>query len=195
MSGDVDQGSFAAAFRQRDALQHGLSARDLARMEAEGLIERLGRGLYLRTDMPLLDLDRLEIATRAPEATLCLGSALAHHDLIDDIPSDIDVALPRGRRHPKTAAPVQWHSFDAATFEIGRDWLEICGALRIGLYNPERSIIDAFRLKHQEGHEMAYQALKTWLRRRGAQPAKLLTMARDFPKAEPSLRLALQILL
>lgn len=41
---------------------------------------------------------------------------------------------------------------------------------------------------------MAYQALKSWLRRREAQPAKLLKMAHAFPKAEPSLRLAWEIL-
>lgn len=195
MLADLEGSALPAAFRQRDALRLGLSARDLGRMEAEGLIEKLGRGLYLRTDAPLLDLDRLEIALRAPQATICLTSALAQHDLIDDIPSEIDVALPRGHRHPNTAAPARWHSFDAETFEIGREWLEISGSIRLGLYSPERSIIDAFRLKHQEGYEMPYQALKAWLRRRGAQPSELMSMARSFPKAEPSLRAALEILL
>lgn len=183
------------AFRQRDGLRLGLSRRDLDRLRGEGSIELLSRGLYYRVDAPPSDLDLLEIAARAPEATICLRSALARHDLIDDIPSEIDAALPRGRRHPKTAAPARWHSFDPPTFEIGRDWLEISGSVKIGLYSPERSVIDAFRLKHQYGHEMAHQALKSWLRRREAQPATLLEMARDFPKAEPSLRLALEILL
>lgn len=185
----------STAFRYMDARRSGLSDRDLRDLRAQGRIEPLSRGLYLRTDAPAADLNLLEITARAPEATLCLRSALAHHDLIDDIPSDIDIALPRGRRHPKTAAPAHWHSFDSATFEIGRGWLGISGPLRMGLYSPERSIIDAFRLKHQEGHEMAYQALKSWLRGRDAQPAKLLRMARNFPTAEPSLRLALEILL
>lgn len=185
----------APAFRYMDARRSGLSDRDLRELQHEGLIEALSRGLYWRKDAAEADLDLLEIAARAPQATLCLRSALAHHDLIDDIPSEIDIALPRGRRHPKTAAPAHWHSFDPATFGIGRGALEISGSVRMSLYSPERSIIDAFRLKHQEGHEMAYQALKSWLRRREAQPAQLLKIARDFPKAEPSLRLALEILL
>lgn len=165
---------------------------------AEAVPESFGRpgliGPY-RLDAPPADLDLLEIATRAPEATLCLRWALAHHDLTDDVPSEIDAALPRGRRHSKTSAPAQWHSFDPPTFEIGRGWLEISGPLRIGLYSLERSIIDAFRLRYQEGYELAYEALQSWLRHREAQPAKLLKMARDFPKAEPSLRQALEILL
>lgn len=195
MAGVDAQQSLGPAFRQRDALRLGLSPRELERMQDAGLIERLGRGLYHRPDTPTVDLDLLEIAARAPDAALCLRSSLAHHELIDDIPSEIDIALPRGRRHPKTTAPARWHSFDVSTFVIGLGSLEISAPLRIGLYSPERSIIDAFRLKHQEGHEMAYQALKSWLRRRNARPAKLLKMARDFPKAEPSLQLALEILL
>ncbi len=65
----------------------------------------------------------------------------------------------------------------------------------IGLYGPERSIIDAFRLRHLEGHELAVEALKRWLRRPGTSPAALLAMARRFPKARPSLQNALEILL
>lgn len=187
--------SLPAAFSYTTARRSGLSDRRLRDLRADGLIQALSRGLYLRQDAPPADLDLLEIAARAPDATLCLRSALAHHDLIDDLPSAIDLALPRGRRHPKTAAPARWHTFDQQTFQIGRDTLQLAGPLSIGLYSAERCLIDAFRLRHQEGPELAHQALKAWLRRRDAQPAALLQMAKDFPKAEPALRLALEILL
>ena len=187
--------SLPAAFSYAAARRSGLSDRRLQTLRSEGLIQPLSRGLYLRLDAPPADLDLLEIAARAPEATLCLRSALAHHELIDDIPSEIDLALPRGVRHPQTSAPTRWHSFDAQSFQIGRNTLPLAGTLSLGLYSPERTLIDAFRLRHQEGPEMAHQALKTWLRRREAQPAPLLRMAKAFPKAEPALRQALEILL
>ena len=131
---------------------------------------------------------------RAPRATLCLTSALARHDLTDAIPSKIDIALPRRTRRPPTSAPVRWHAFDPDTFDIGRDILPLTGTYRIGLYGPERSIIDAYRLRHNEGADLAHEALKRWLRRRGWSPATLLRMARDFPKALPALSTALEIL-
>ncbi|MCW2542411.1 MAG: hypothetical protein JWN95_4136 [Frankiales bacterium] len=81
------------------------------------------------------------------------------------------------------------------TFDIGRDELALTAGTAIGLYTPERCIIDAFRLRHLEGPETAVEALRRWLRRRGAQPATLLSMARAFPKAEPALRSTLEILL
>lgn len=61
----------------------------------------LGRGLYRWADAPAADLDLIEIAERAPRATLCLETALAHHDLVDATPASIDIAIPRGETRPK----------------------------------------------------------------------------------------------
>jgi hypothetical protein len=90
---------------------------------------------------------------------------------------------------------VRWHAFDPATFDIGRDTLSLTATDRIGLYSAERSIIDAFRLRHSEGSDLAHEALKRWLRRRDSSPARLMQMAGHFPKALPALRSALEILL
>ena len=202
MSGSVgpvtesDLAMLPAVFSYVEARGAGLSDRRLYALRDAGVIEQLGRGLYRRPDVSgNADPDLLEIAHRAPEATLCLTTALARHELSDANPASIDVALPRGHRYPRTEAPVTWHSFAPDTFDLGRDELNLTEGMTIGLYNPERCIVDAFRLRHLEGPETATQALRRWLRRRGSQPATLLRMARAFPKAESSLRTALEILL
>jgi hypothetical protein len=183
-------------FSYGQARRAGLSNRRIYWLRDHGLIEPLAKGTYRSTDIELgADPDLVEIAARAPQATLCLTSALARHDLTDAIPTRIDVALPRATRRPPTAAPVRWHAFDPATFEIGRDSLSLTATDRIGLYGPERSIIDAFRLRHSEGADLAHEALKRCLRRPGASPAQLMQMAQHFPKALPALRAALEILL
>jgi len=184
-----------ATFSYSQAIEAGLSKWQLYRLRDQGAIESIGRGLYRRHGADLADVDLIEIARRAPSATLCLTTALARHGLTDEIPSQIDVALPRGRYRPVTSAPVAWHSFDPATFEIGRTELPLDTETSIGLYGPERSIIDAVRLRHREGPELAYAALRRWLRRRGASPAALLALARRFPRTERPIREALEILL
>jgi len=179
-----------------------LSDRQLGALLDDGIIEILSRGLYRRTDGPVTtgdneeppDVDLLEIAARTPRATLCLTSALARHGLTDAIPARIDIAIPRGNHRPALTAPVTWHTFDRPTFDIGRDTQQAGDELRIGIYNAERSIIDAFRLSHLEGPELGIEALKRWLRQPGATPSSLTSMARRFPKAGPSLRQALTIL-
>ena len=76
------------------------------------------RAIYLPADAPAIDWDQLEAATRRPEATICLLSALARYDLTDAIPDALDVAIPRGMRTPMTESAIRWHRFDAATFKL-----------------------------------------------------------------------------
>lgn len=183
-------------FSHAQARAAGISDRQLYTLRDAGVLHQLGRGLFRDGNAAIdADLDLVEIAFRARRATLCLTSALARHDLTDDIPARIDIALPRGQRRPAAAAPVRWHAFAAETFVLGRTEVPLTRELTIGLYGPERCIVDAFRLRHQEGPETANEALRRWLRRRGSQPATLLLMARAFPRAEPALRHALEVLL
>jgi hypothetical protein len=179
-------------FRYSEALER-ISDRQLRRLLAEGQITLLSRGLYRKSDW-LGDDDLIEIASKSPKATICLRSALARHDLIDDIPAEIDIAIPRGSWAPDTTVPVRWRSFDPRTFAIGRELLDIGGGRKIGIYSAERSIIDAFRLRHLDGADMANEALKRWLRR-GGQPSELLRMAKAFPRALTPLRQTMEILL
>ncbi len=184
--------SLPDTFRYSQALEH-ISERQLRRLVKDGRVIAVSRGLYRKSDWRG-DEDLTEIAAKAPRATLCLRSALARHDLIDDIPAEIDIAIPRGSWTPQVIPPVRWRHLDAATFEIGRSRLDIGEDRGIGIYSAERSIIDAFRMRHLEGGDLAIEALKRRLRH-GGQPSELLGMARAFPSALPAIRGTLEILL
>ena len=184
-----------AVFRWSQAQQAGISDRRLKRLVLDGLVEHIAPGVYRKSDAPLAEIDLVELATAATDSTLCLGAALSRHGLIDLIPSRIDVALPRGTRPPRVIAPVRWQSFSTATFNLGRETLNLGGGVTLGMYTPERSICDAYRMRHLEGQELGREALKAWLRRRGSHPSTLLRVAQSFPKARSALRRDLEILL
>lgn len=180
--------------RPSSADRHGLSRTGLYRRARSGELEQFSRGRYRRADAPTTNLDYLEIASRRPESTLCLASALAFHDLTDIIPASIEIAIPRGTRAPIIGAPVTWHSFDRATFQIGRTTLPIdATSLRIGIYSPERSIVDAFRLRGHEGYELGRDALRAWLRE-GGKPADLMEVAIQLPRAAGPIRQMLELM-
>lgn len=163
---------------------------------AKGEIERVGRGVYMRPDKIEPAFASLAAATAVrEEATLCLTSALVRHDLSDAIPFESDIALPRGTHHPVGLTHIAWHSFDPTTFYIGRDDVDAGNGFTLAIYSAERTIVDCFRLMHQEGSDVAYEALRRWLRRRGNSPAALLKVAASFPKAQPRIRQALEALL
>ena len=164
------------------------------RAAKRGELTHIARGIYLPTDAPVADWDLIEVATRRPEATICLTSALAHHDLTDDIPAQLDIAMYRGGRIPASNGAIAWHTFDRNTFHLGRTEIPIAGTdLTIGLYSPERTIADAFRLRGQVGYEIARDALKEWLRR-GGKPAVMAQYALTLPRAQKPLMAALEVL-
>lgn len=195
---DLDQLGLPAAFTTAAALEAGLTRTLIERLVRDGELERLGRGVFVRAAFAHsvdLDLDLVEIAARAPTATICLASALARHGLTDEIPAAVDIALPREHWHPTVATRVTWHRFAADTFMIGRQELVVADSLTIGLYSAERSIIDAFRTRGTTGFDLATEALKRWLRTREHQPSQLLTLCQNWPRTQTALRSALEVLI
>jgi hypothetical protein len=162
-------GKMPDTFRFSEALEH-INKRQFYKLLADGRITPIARGLYRKSDWH------------------------GDEDLIDDIPDMLDIALPRGTWAPRISTPVKWHRFDPNTFDIGRDTLDIGAGKEIGIYSAPRSIIDAYRLQHHEGIDLANEALKRWLRH-GGQPSELLRMARSFPHAQRALQQTLSILL
>lgn len=193
--GQNSSGVLPSTFTYSQALAAGVSRSRLYQLRDQHLIEQVGHGLYHRTDAPWQeDIDLIEIALRAPDATLCLVSALARHGLTDLIPATIDIAIPRDRWRPAVRAPVAWHSFQPDTFALGRSTVDLGDGITFGLYSPERCIIDIFRLRHREGVDVAHEALRRWLRRPSNHPSALLDIAGHFPQVLPSLRRALEVL-
>jgi hypothetical protein len=184
-----------SVFTYSKARAAGISAERLYAYRNQGLVDQIGRGLYRWADAPEIDQDLLEAAYRAPRATLCLSTALARHGLTDAIPDRLDVAIPRGGRIPSLRQSVAIHVFASKTFDLGRDELKVGDGISIGLYSAERSLIDVIRLRHREGSDVAWEALRQWLRRKGAKPAALLTMAKRFHGAEAAVRNALEVVL
>ena len=85
--------------------------------------------------------------------------------------------------------------FSKDTFELGRGKLKVGEGFAVGLYSPERSLVDMIRLRHREGSDIAWEALRRWLGRRGAKPAALIEMAKSLHGAERAVRNALEIVL
>jgi predicted transcriptional regulator of viral defense system len=183
------------AFTYSQAMAAGISAERLYAYRAQGLIDQIARGLYRWADSPEIDQDLLEVAHRAPRGTLCLITALARHGLTDMIPPRIDIALPRGSRIPALRKTIDVHVFARETFDLGREEFAIGDKLSIGIYSPERTLVDVIRLRHREGSDVAWEALRRWLARKGSKPAALLTMAKHFHGAESAVRGALEIVL
>lgn len=161
--------SLSPTFTTAQARQALLSPRDLASLVASGDIAELSRGVYRRTDAPeTAHTDLLAVCARAPRAVVCGESALALHELIDDIPAAVHIAVPRGARRPKiTYPPTVVAQYTAKTFSLGIEPFEAAPREMIPVYNAARSVVDAMRHRSRIGETLALSALGRYLRRNG----------------------------
>jgi predicted transcriptional regulator of viral defense system len=182
-------------FSYREAREAGLSDARIYGLRDAGVILALGGGVYRWAEAPPADFDLIEIAERVSRATLCLETALARHELIDSIPAAIDIAIPRGKTRPALKAPCRLHQFDPQTFDLGRETLDVDARTPLGIYSAERSLVDIVRIRHLQGSDIAWEALRRWLRQPGSSPAQLIAMAKHFAGVEQAIRKALEVLL
>src|SRR3546814_2583044 len=82
----------------------GVTAATVSRMEKDGEVIRLARGLY---QLPDAELDAnhslAEAAKRFPKGVICLVSALAFHGLTDQLPKKVWMATGRNRSEEHTS--------------------------------------------------------------------------------------------
>lgn len=185
-----------ATFTTAEARDAGLHWRDLYAMRDRGEIIELSRGVYRHVDAPLIgQLDLIALTKRVPHGMVCLTSALAYWDLTDEIPRAVHFAVPRGSRPPIIDyPPADIHVFDAETFELGRSIERLEASEAIAISTRERSIIDVMRFRNQIGRDIAFASMREYLNRPGAEPGRLVELARELRVAGP-VRDALEILL
>lgn len=164
---------------RRDLDADGIHPRWLRRLQDEGVIERVRAGVYRPTVAPeTTDQTLFEACAAVPEGVICMISALAYHGLTAVNPSVIEMAIPRDRWKPRVSyPPIRFYEFRDVTLGLQRVRGPRGRELRV--FNGERAICDAFRLRHEIGKDVALEALQTHLRRRsGRRVEALLRMAR-----------------
>jgi hypothetical protein len=109
---------------------------------------------------------------------VCCRTAAAIHDLSDEIPPSVQIAVPTRHRPPRITYPrTEVFRFDADRFELGLSRVEAAPGEWVRIYDPARTVIDLMRLRGRFGEPLAHAALQRYLRRRDARPPELLAMA------------------
>jgi len=167
--------------RLSEILATGATATAVSRLEREGVIVRLSRGLYQLADSPLeLHQALVEAAKLVPKAVICLASALSYHELTDQIPRHVWIAIgPKDWRPQIKYPPMRVVRFSPQALIRHVDTLTIEGT-EIRITNPARTIVDLFRYREKVGPNIAIEGLKEALRTRKATPAEIHNIAAEM---------------
>lgn len=166
-------------FTTRTALARGIHPRHLYASRDAGQIIELSRGVFRRADAPPASYpDLLAVAYRVPRGIVCCVSAAEVHGLSDELPRNVQVAVPSASRPPRIAyPPTEVFRFNLDTFELGLSRVEAAPDEPVRIYDPARTVVDLMRLRHRLGEPLAHAALQRYLRRRDAHAAMLLRLA------------------
>lgn len=165
--------------RTKEALKLGVHPRTLYRLRDDGLLEQVSRGLYRLAEMPdLAQPDLVTVALRVPRAVVCLVSALAYHDATNEVPHEVQIALPRGTKAPRLEhPPLRAFWFSGPALLEGIQVVPIDG-VDLRIYDLPKSVVDCFRFRNKVGLDVAIDALNQAVRRKGVRPADVLRYAR-----------------
>lgn len=161
------------------AIRMGVHPDTLYRMRNEGDLVQIERGLYRLASLPpLSNPDLVSVALKAPKAVVCLISALAFHELTTQIPHEVQIALPSGYKQPRIIhPPLRVFHFSGDSFHKGVQSHELDG-IPVRIYSPEKAIADCFKFRNKIGLDVVMEALKIYLRGKGAKTDALLRYAR-----------------
>ncbi|MBL8753748.1 MAG: type IV toxin-antitoxin system AbiEi family antitoxin domain-containing protein [Planctomycetes bacterium] len=167
------------AFRSSQARALGVSARALAELRDAGHLDRLSRGVFRLASLPPpANPDLLVVAARLPRAVLCLISALAFHDLTEEVPHEVYVALSRGAEQPRLDhPPLRVVRLRPASLAAGIEVHRVDG-LDLRVFSPAKTVADCFQFRGRVGLDTALAAMKALRRRRGFDPEELLRFAK-----------------
>ncbi len=174
--------------RLSEFIDAGITAATVSRMERKGLIIQLARGLYQLPDAPLdANHSLAEAAKLVPKGVVCLGSALAFHELTDHIPSRVWMAIGFKVWLPRISRPpMHFVRFAPKVLTSGIEHHMIEG-VKVPIYGPAKTVVDLFRCRHraalryrQGGNlNLAIGGLKEALRLRNATPAEIAQYATE----------------
>ncbi len=166
--------------RTQEALRRGIHRRTLYGLRDEGMLLPTSRGLYRLADMESFptEIDLVNVAKLVPHGIICLISALFFHELTTQIPHEIWLAVDRKARKPKVDyPPVRSIFFTGPCFHEG---IEVHRIMEqdVRIYNAPKTVIDCFRWRNEVGLDVALEAARSYLKRRGASPAMLMDYAK-----------------
>ena len=153
--------------RPRDLDAHGIPRIYLSRLCERGLLDRVGRGLYVLPDADVSEHHTLaEAGKRVPHGVVCLLSALRFHGLTTQSPSEVWLAIGNKAWRPQVDyPPLRFVRFSERTLEAGVEEHSIEGVL-VRIYNPAKTVADCFKYRNKIGLDVALEALRDCRRQR-----------------------------
>lgn len=157
----IDFAKQHAVVRPRDLVQIGLPKDYLNQLTQDGVLVKVGRGLYQWPDRDISTHQSLiEVAKLAPKGVITLLSALNFHEMTTQNPFEVWLAIDRkGWRPTIDYPPVRYITMSHDGLIQGVETHQIDG-VEIKVFCPAKTVADCFKYRNKIGLDVALEALK-----------------------------------
>ena len=151
--------------RTRDLERHGVSRTQLQRLCEQGLVERVAHGLYSLPGAVLTERHSLAEASRqAPEAIVCLLSALRFHGLTTQNPHEVWMAIERKAWRPRRRnIRMRLVYLSGPAHRSGVEVHDV-GGVSVRVFSAAKTVADCFKFRNKIGIDVAVEALRDFAR-------------------------------
>jgi predicted transcriptional regulator of viral defense system len=159
----------AGVLRPRDLDTRHIARQYLHLLHVRGLVNRVGRGLYVAAGADLTEHHSLaEASKRVPYSVVCLLSALRFHGLTTQNPFEVWIAIgPKARSPRSDSLRLRVVRFSGKALTSGIEQHSIEG-VTVRVYRPAKTVADCFKYRNKIGLDVALEALRECWRERRA---------------------------
>lgn len=165
--------------RAYELRSEGIDPKTISRAVASGELVRISRGLYQHADGDIDTHQALaEAAKKVPRGIVAMASALAYHELTDQMPRKVwmAVSVKDWSAPAPSYPPIRIIEFRDRYMQRGIEHHMISGT-QVPIYSVPKTLADVFRNRKLVDRSVAVEALRATLDQRKATPASIADAA------------------
>ena len=152
--------------RTQDILDANIHSSHLYKLEDEGEVTKVKRGLYRWNDQEYdTEMEMVEVQKIVPDGVISLLSALSYYELTTYNPWEYYVAIHRDHFKPTLPdyPPISIYYFSEDQYYTGITVIDIKGE-KVKIYDREKTICDCIRYRKKIGVDVMKEALQEYLK-------------------------------
>ena len=156
----------------------GISRVYLSRMEEEGIIERIGRGIYVTKDFKYDEYYLFQL--KYPKAIFSYNTALYFYEMTERTPIKMDVTVYREYNPHRFKDLVNVYKISKELYNLGVTEKKSPQGMKVKTYNLERTVCDIIKDKDSLDIEIRNKAIKKAIKSKEFNASKMFEYAKKM---------------
>lgn len=163
---------------RKELYDAGLTPYKIKKLVEGGMLKIVNRNYFEKTEYDGDINEFSAVSIYSPKGVVCLTSAAVYHGLSTSRPLQIDIALPRRTRIPKSPdwPEMKYYLFTDDRYFIGIETISE-GSNQFKIYDREKTVCDMIFYRNKLGFEPAVDVLKNYINNPNRDINKLMKYA------------------